>query len=240
MDSTTVIRNYLPATAAIVIALIALFFAVPAAQAVEDDVVSVSGSAELMTEPDQVEVLVTVESHDTAVSAAQDDNRQRSDAVLQALQDSGITTDQLETVDYRVQRVEPDREALRNVTEYRVINTIMVTSNDTSAAGSIIDTAIGAGADRIDGVRFDLTDRTRQQIRERALSRAADVAASKARSLASDLGITIGAPVGVTESAFDLGRYDLAYDESKATPGTTITPQEIAVTATVSVDYRIR
>ena len=105
----------------------------------------------------------------------------------------------------------------------------------------MIDTAVGAGAVRVNGVQFTLTDETRQAAREEALADAMANAAADANAIADAGGVSIdgirsvstGGPVVVP---FD-GRVAMAEDTGGSP--TVIDSGPVTVSAHVSVVYAI-
>jgi len=239
-------EQYIAGTA-VVIAIVALVFAVPGATTTEQrETISVSGNAEVLASPDKADVLLRVETTSTDVNEAQTQNRQQSDSVMQALRDSGITEDQIQTTDYRIERVRDDprrQEEKDQPDEYRVVNVIRVETENTQNVGSIIDTGIEAGANGVDAVRFDLSDQHRQEVQNEALEKASDITSQKAGTLAERLGVTVGKPVQITESSYDIVRFESSFDAVKSSGGTAatqISPQDVRVSARITVEYAIK
>lgn len=232
--------------AAVVLSLVAMMIAVTAAtEQTEPATISVSGHAEVTSPPEIVDAVMAVETESTDVREAQEQNRNRSAAVMDALRDAGIPEDRIETTDYRVQTIqERDRDGVVQPTRYRVTNQVTVEIHDIETAGSIIDTAVEAGANRIDSVTFDVTEQTRQQLQDEAMQEAAGVTEQKAGSLADRLGVSVGTPVRISESNYDIYRFESSYDggagDAAEAPSTQITPGDVTVSARVAVEYHIR
>lgn len=232
--------------AAVVLSLVAMMIAVTAATEQTDPAtISVSGHAEVTSPPEVVDAVLAVETESTDVQDAQAQNRNRSAAVMDALRAAGIPEDRIETTDYRVQTItERDRDGVAQPTRYRVTNQVTVEIEDIQTAGSILDTAVEAGANRIDSVTFDVTDETRQQLQDEAMQEAAGVAEQKAGSLADRLGVSVGTPVRVSESNYDIYRFESAYrggaGDAAQAPSTQINPGDVTVSAQVAVEYMVR
>jgi uncharacterized protein len=126
---------------------------------------------------------------------------------------------------------------------YRVINTVTVTLDDVNRVGTVIDAALGAGANRVNGVRFGLRDP--QAFRQRAIDDAVRRARADAEALATSLNLSLGmvreaytADVGVVQPPMMYARMEMAADMAQSAP-TPINPGEQTVRATVVVIYAI-
>lgn len=114
-----------------------------------------SGQGESKVNPDRVSVMINVLTHAPTASAAGADNAQRTRAVLNALEKLGLTKDQLSTEGYSVNpEMVYGNGVPPRVTGYSVTNTVKAESRQTSQAGAIIDAALGAGANMINGLSF--------------------------------------------------------------------------------------
>ena len=82
---------------------------------------------------------------------------------------------------------------------YQVRNQITVTLDDPQRAGSIIDTALRAGANEVQNISYFLHDNN--SVQAMALSQACINANKKANAIARALGIKIGAVISVRESS---------------------------------------
>lgn len=134
-------------------------------------------------DPDRATVEVTVEhaAHDarTASEAVAD----RTAAVRRALADEGRPEDRLRSTQYDVREPRhPEHEAPDGRSQAR--HTIRVTLRDVDAAGAVVDVAVDAGATRVDGVEFGVTDDRRRTLRRRALEDAMTRAREQAPAMA--------------------------------------------------------
>jgi uncharacterized protein YggE len=85
------------------------------------------------------------------------------------------------------------------LTGYLATNNVTVTVNQVERAGELLDAALGAGANRIGGVRFGLRDPS--ALRQQALAEAVQAARAKAETLAAELGLRVVGVSTVTEEA---------------------------------------
>ncbi|MCM2466275.1 SIMPL domain-containing protein [Methanoculleus oceani] len=212
-----------------------------------DKLIYVSGTGKVTTTPDQAVIVFAVETENTDVKTAQQQNAQQMDSVVNALKGAGIPEKDIRTAGYNIIPVtESDSRGLTTarVKYYRVINTLEVTLNDVNRAGEIVDLAVENGANRVNRFSFTLSDAKQQEFRSQALTAAVAQARGDANAVAAAIGKTI---VDVKE--VNVGGnyvpmvYDGRYAEMDKAAGTAVsTPLEVGeidVTASVSITYII-
>lgn len=212
---------------------------------VDRNVISVTGAGEVDEEPNRVVISVGVEVTRGTAEEARAENANRTSRVVAALEELGLPEDQIETERYAIypQR-NYDGEGAPRVTGYQAVNTIRVTSNDTSIAAAVIDTAVGNGANDVDTVSFTLTEEARQAAREEAIAKAIDDAEAEASAAAERSGVELEEPVRIELGGTGFQPYRaqeaIAAPTPTPSPGggpTPIRPGKVTVTATVDVTY---
>ena len=128
-----------------------------------EQVISVSGSAEASVEPDLVAVRFGVETQEKSSQAALASNANLMQSVTDALMSAGIEEDEISTSRFNIHAVYesvqerqggPRRQVL---TGYRVSNILTVETPRLDMVAGIIDSAVEAGVNRVDGVNFMLS-----------------------------------------------------------------------------------
>ena len=208
--------------------------------------IRVTGVGEARARPDQAIGDFGVETQAPTAQAAAAENAQRMQRVIDALVRAGVPRDRIETRDYNVYpdydpQPRPDATEPR-IRGYRVMNTVSVTLDDIERVGTVIDAALAAGANRVNGVRFGLRDP--QAFRQRAIDDAVRRARSDGEALAAALGLSLGmvreaytADVGTVQPVM-MERLQMA-DASAGMASTPMNPGEQTVRATVVVIYAI-
>ena len=212
-----------------------------------DKLIHVSGTGKVTTTPDEAVVVFAVETENTDVKAAQQQNAERMDAVVNALKGAGIPEKDIRTAGYNIIPVtENDNRGLTTskVKYYRVINSLEVTLNDVNRAGEIVDLAVENGANKVNRFSFTLSDAKQQQFRSQALTAAVAQARGDADAVAAAIGKTIVdvKEVNIGGSYVPLvydGRYDMMEKAAGSAVATPMEAGEIDVTATVSISYII-
>jgi len=210
-----------------------------------------SGSGTIKTAPDRVEIDFTVVTKNPDVKAAQKENARKMENVMFALHDPGegnLTDKDIGTTSYSISEVYSPDDALKakygdDVTIYQVSNTISIDTSQIDRVGEIIDVAIGAGANGINSLSFDLSSEKTLYLRNEALKIAVAKAHSDANVVVSEMGRTLG---DVYEVTVDEGYQPPVYynknysaDMLVAAPATPIEPGTVEVTAKVTVGYKI-
>ena len=122
--------------------------------------------------------------------------------------------------------------------------TAYVADNSVSAkakiadAGALIDAAVGAGANTVNGPSLDVSDRDARY--RDALGKAVDDARAKAEALAKAGGFGVGVVSSVTEQSANAPGPVPMVDAAAKTASTPIEPGTQDVTADVVVTFRIR
>lgn len=211
--------------------------------------VSVNGVGSVTAAPDVAVVRVSVVATAPTAAAAREQVATDVAAVRDALSslDASVTTAYFHVApDYRyatpVREPAPGPEPEPEPERYRASHAlrIEVTPDD---AGAAVDGATAAGADRVDGVSFTLSDAARQEHREAAIEEAVAAARADADALAGAAGTSVvglqSASVGSTGYPYPVP-YARAEDAAggAGTP-TTFEPDEASVTVSVSVVYEL-
>lgn len=234
------------ATAALIAALffVALFaiLQTPPAQAqddepdtstpAEDRFITVSGLGTASVTPDQAVIRLGVVTDAPTATLALQQNGELVQEVISATQGLDIPEEQIQT---EFLRLEPVREQVTTteaqplppgpvepgeITGYRASNIIAVTVDDLDILGDLIDTAVEAGANTIQGINFDVSNA--DTLASDARLEAIQNAQQKAEELADAAGATLGDVRAIRDLSGDavpLGiRADLAQAEGGSFP----------------------
>ena len=212
-------------------------------------VIQASGTGNVIGTPDRAQVTFSVETENSDVKIAQQDNAQKMATVINALVAIGIPRDALKTTGYNIYPVYEDSTKSiidQKVRTYRVTNTLTVTLHDVSKTGDVIDVAVANGINQASSIQFLLSDEQSQVLRTEAIKKAV----ARARADADTVAGAMGTPIIGVQSADISGGYSPVLFENyqyqasnvmmkSATP-TPIQPGDITVSAQVSITYLIR
>ncbi|MFA5126152.1 MAG: SIMPL domain-containing protein [archaeon] len=206
---------------------------------------SVSGSVTKYVTPDKVDIVLSVETLDLSAQKSQSDNAVIADKVRKALSGIGVISSDIKTVSYSVNEDFEWNDYTRKSESigYKTVNQIQVTLSDTAKAGTVVDAAVQAGANRVSSIAFGLSDKKELEVKKTALSEAATTAKTKAESIASGLGVSLGKVYSISESSYyytpNYSSYEMAKDASAGSAPTQVSAGDVEVTASVSVSFEI-
>jgi uncharacterized protein YggE len=216
---------------------ISLLFSLPASGETpsKDATIEVTGQASIMTMPNTVTIMFSVETESSEANQAVRENAERTDKVMSALQKISDKETRIKTSGYALSPVYGKLGSGRTAL-YRVRNAVIVDSKDLGNVGTFIDRAAEAGVGRISDLVFSV-DKPEVITRE-AASQALRNAIQDAEALAKAAGLSIRRIIKITYDRRDHfpGReMNLAMAPS-ATP---ISVGEIQIQASVQVVFEL-
>ncbi len=198
----------------------------------QTDTVTTLGHGVVTAVPDEATVSAGVQTQGATAAAALADNARTMTAVVAALKNASGSELQTEQVS-----LYPQTDAQNKVTGYVAQNTVSAKAK-IAAAGGLVDAAVGAGANTVDGPNLDVSGR--DALYRDALKKAVADARAKALALADAGGFGVG-PVSVVveqgASAQPVFQASGAVAKDASTP---IEPGTQDVTADVTVTFTIR
>ena len=210
------------------------------------NLLSVSSTVSKDVAPDRVEITLSVLTLEELAKESQQENARITSEVVNALKLIGVKESEMETNNYSVrEESEWDYQIEKRVTKgFRTTNSIKITLSQLDKAGDVIDAATIAGANSVSGIVFTLSKEKQQQAKENVLSEASSYARVKANAVGSGLNVTIGKVHSVTESSYsyvpNYYNYEMAGSAVKSdSVETPISPGDVSVSATVSVEFEI-
>jgi uncharacterized protein YggE len=234
--------------------------------------VSTSGTSTTQVRPDQVSVTVGVETNGTTAQEAVSHNANLTAQVIAAVRGLGINENRIETSSFSVLPIyepgqplqpcidiyppPPECETGHKIIGYRATNTVTATLDvpflrmlaqptPDLNAGQVIDSAIGAGANRVDAVVFFISADRQQEIRDTLISEAIANARQRANIAAEALGMTVSGVESATLNPIDFPVFSVEPRESSAGAAndiaapTQILPGQQEVSTTVNVVFYI-
>ena len=211
------------------------------AQAAVSSGIATSGSGEAKVTPDRAAVMINVQTRAVTAAAAASENARRTAAVLDALGKLGLPKAQLTTEGYSVYpetRYDQNGQSAR-VTGYVVTNTVRAETHRPEQSGTIIDAALGAGANMINGLSFYAS--SIDQPRREAIAMAVANARADAEAMARAAGGSLGALLELSTQGPTVPprpMYDMAMArKAEAAVPTPVNPGEQTVSVYVSARW---
>ncbi len=201
--------------------------------------IAAQGTAEVRAAPDRAVVRFGVQFDAPEAQAAQRRVSEATRGVIQGLRslnipESCIATDHLYLLPVY------DKKGQTRVVGYRASNLVRVELNDLAHVGPVIDAAVGAGANEVEGIQFAVADEA--PFRAQALRQASEEARAKAQAIALSLGVQLGDLIEASEGATEVAwpgvpaRRPVAAMTFAPTP---VEPGEMTIRATVTIRYSI-
>lgn len=200
-------------------------------------VITASGEGRREMAPDKATIVLGVETRAKTPAAAASANADLMTAIRAALVRAGVAERDIATARYSLGlhftgRMEAD-------TQYVASNLVTVTTRQLDQVGRIIDTGLGAGANNINQLQYDLTDRSAAQAQ--ALGDAVANARRQAEVMAEAAGGRLGELI---ELGTQPGEYrpffagDMMMRAQASAAPTPVSPGAVTVMATVNGRWR--
>lgn len=202
----------------------------------------VSGTGTVYLTPDIAYLYIGVHTEEPAIATAVSNNNTQTTALVDALKNAGVAEVDIQTSNFSVYKSYDKLTDQQTGTPYAVDNTVYVTVRDLTTLGSLLNTAVEAGANNINSITFDVADKTA------AMTQARQKAMANASSLASELAQTAGVQLAeiqnVSYSDYSPNPYSYGMGggggAEAANASVPIQPGLTQITVTVSVTYSIK
>jgi hypothetical protein len=167
--------------------------------------VKVTGDSIVQAQPDTAILTVSVVTQGRRALDAQQENANKTEAVVRALKNAAGPGAEVKTSGYSLQPQRVYKEGQPpTITGYEARNSVTVTTSDLTKVGPVIDATSQAGANDIAGISFML--RKDRPARDQALTEATREAVSKAQVIATALGGRVVRIVEVQEEGIERPR----------------------------------
>ncbi len=209
--------------------------------------IRVSGVGESRARPDAARMSFAVETFAATAREAGQENAGIMERVVQALEAAGVSRTDIETSAYSVfpEYVEPrpGEPAAERIRGYRATNQVRILTRELPRIGDLIDLALGAGANRVNGVFFEL--REAEAVQAEAMRQAVRTARVSAETIAAALGVRLGEVLDASSGVQPVRPVPYALERAQAMMGdavasTPIEPGEQTVQANVSLVFAIQ
>lgn len=197
--------------------------------------VMVTGDSLVQAKPDTAILTISVVTQARNALDAQQDNANKSDAVVRALKSAAGPGAEIKTSGYSLQpqRIYKDNQP-PTISGYEARNSVTVSLADLTKVGAVIDAAAQAGANDVAGISFTL--RKDRPARDQALAEATREALSKAQVIAQALGGRVVRIVEVQEEGVEKPR-PMEYAQMRTTAANASTPVEVG---TLDITSRVQ
>jgi uncharacterized protein len=202
--------------------------------------IEVDGNGETRTSPDTADLDLAIDTQAKTAEEAAARNAALATKVIDALKSKLGDKGKITTGGYSLDPQYDQRpNAKPTIIGYNAQNTVTLNTGALDLVGALIDSAIAAGANRVNSLSFSVKDDTKA--RTEAIAIATRDARAQAEALASALDVKLGKVVKATTVSqgrpmpMRMGRA-MAMSANVATP---VEPGEVTVPATVSLTFEI-
>jgi len=187
--------------------------------------------------PDVVSVSFTMIGQGASAEEALTRCSEKTIAVINLLKSLGISEEDMKTSYFYVYPVYDWEAKPPKIIGYEAQYSLNVIVRDISTAGKVIDNAVKAGADRIDGITFTLSSGKENELKMEAVKAAVEDARAKASIIAKTLGLKILSIESISLSSTEAPTPIPIYKEQVTTAPIPILPSQGEITATVTIVY---
>lgn len=206
---------------------------------------TVSGTSEVKVTPDEVAIVIGVESENAMLQKAKEENDEAIRKVLAFCAEQNISKKDIQTDYVRIYPVKeypqqrPGQQG-EETTKYRVFQSLSIMLRDISKYDNLITGLLQRGINTIQDISFQVSDI--EKYREQARTLALKSASEKAKKMASDMGVTLENVKSIDEHA-PVSNPPVPYARMSAdnfSQGTTLAPGQITISGNVTVSYEIK
>jgi uncharacterized protein YggE len=196
-------------------------------------VISVTGNGTVDATPDQASFDFGVTTNAATAAQALSRNASQARAIIDALKKAGVASADIQTT--QVSLWPQTTSDGSRVTGYQASNSVQVKAA-IGRSGALVDAAVGAGANNVDGPNLDTADKS--SLYNQALKQALEEAKGKAQAIAAAAGLTLGSIAKVEEGGNVATPMPLFAAAKEASGGVPIEAGTQQIQASVTVTYR--
>ena len=204
--------------------------------------IMVSAQAVVRVAPDIAPINAGVVTQAETADVAMKDNREKMNAVFDALKKAGIADKDMQSSGITIQ---PQYRYAENqppvVTGYQASNSVNITLRDMAAIGGVIDALVSQGVNQLNGPNFDVEDK--DSALNEARTKAVGKARERAKLYADAAGVKITRLQNLSEQSlmtpqtpYPMMRMAAMDSAAASTP---VAPGEVQLSVTVAMTYEI-
>lgn len=237
----------LPARVRPLAAAAALLAVTPTFAAAEDKpmerIITVSASGIVSAVPDEATISTGVTSEAKTAKAALAANTAAMTKVIEELKKEGVDAKDIQTSQFNVEPVYvyPQEGKPPVVTGYRVNNMVGVKVRNLDKLGGVLDQLVGAGANQMHGLTFDVSKA--ETLKDEARKDAMANALRRAKLLAAASGAEVGEVMQISEEVSYAGPQPVVFGRAKAMAAEAAVPVERGsqdLEARVTVTWKLK
>ena len=125
--------------------------------------INVSGNSTINVSADQIKISLSVINTGKMPGKIIKENAEKMNILIKALNDIGLTGKEIKTSDYNLspnwasKSENPDKNRASKIIDYTVSNTLSIKTKKLELTGTIIETVVNKGANKIEFISYDLS-----------------------------------------------------------------------------------
>ena len=199
--------------------------------------IHVSGTGQVSASPDIAYTQFGIQTFSDQLEEALNTNNNLMASINKALQNIGVNDTDIVTTQFNVNPQYDYKNDSRDLLGYWVNNQLRVTCRDLTKIGNLLQVAVDAGANTVNGIQFSIEDTER--LRAQARSLAVADARQRAETLAKAADVKLGHAIDIRESSNNYPVYAKA-EFDLAEGAVPIETGQLDVTISVQVLFSIR
>jgi len=206
----------------------------------KDYLIKVSGEGEMAIQPDSASVNLGIITESKQVITAQQQNSHEVTKVIDSLISLGITKNNIQTFDYRIESDYDYDQGKQIFRGYKITHILQVKIEDLSIVGKVVDTAVQNGVNYVSNVQFTVKDK--ESFYKQVLVMAVNNAIERAKTIAGTLNVSL---IPTPRLIIEGGRtVQPAFNQTgafvKGAASTQIEPGQITVKADVIAEFHFK
>ncbi|MFA9559970.1 SIMPL domain-containing protein [Evansella sp. AB-rgal1] len=201
----------------------------------KDGKIVVRGEAIMTSPPDTVTISLGAITEASSLGEAQQENSRRISTVIETLKNIGISEDDMQTVEYRMDPQYDYIDGKQTFRGYQVNHILTIILTDINMAGRITDAAVSAGANTIRNIQFSIKNFS--TLYQHALISAVNDGKTKAESIASSVDVNLDATPTKIEEIIQPDIIPFRTMDLSAAEGVPIQPGTLQVKAIVEMTF---
>ncbi|MGQ0610695.1 MAG: SIMPL domain-containing protein [Paracoccaceae bacterium] len=204
----------------------------------ETGTLTVSGEGSVQSVPDIAALSLGVTSEGASAGAAMSANAAALQGVLDRLAAAGIESGDIQTANLSLNPNWTGHETgAPRITGFTAMNLLTITVRDLAVLGPVLDAAIGAGANTLNGIEFRLS--APQAALAEARRRAVVDAMARAETLAGAAGVSLGPILSIIDGAGQGAPVPMFRLEAAMDAGIPTAAGQVGVSASVTLVFAL-
>nr|WP_286170579.1 SIMPL domain-containing protein [Bacillus sp. NTK071] len=197
-----------------------------------ENTITVYGTGTIEATPDIANAVIGAETTSKSISEAQRENAETISAVVNTIHNIGISNDNIQTADYRIEEEYTFENNTKQFLGYKVTHLLNVLIEPVQKTGAVLDAAVASGANTLSGIQFKI--KHPEQYSQKALT----LAIEQAREKAIDIAVALKVQLPRTpHKVIEIESSTPVYRMLSQYQGTPIQPGQLTIAASVKMIY---